>query len=168
VYDLHSTKSIWSDDFDIVSHEPPYDPSELPFVSEESFEVLFPKNDKYKEALAQHQDKEVGDVKLLKRGESIKQEEGEQVFKNTMDVIPPYEPFNEDILYPEYLEGSLVLVWDKRRGLPSFDPKDEVLWAGPCVVKEKKNNLYTLSTLAGRKMPCGFATSHLCPYIDGT
>jgi hypothetical protein len=85
-----------------------------------------------------------------------------------MDVDPPYEPYSEHILYPEYLEGNLVLVWDKGRGLPSFDPKDEVLWAGPCIVKETKNNLYTLSTLAGRKMPCGFMASHLRPYIDGT
>jgi len=69
VYGLCSTDSIGSFDFDIVSHEPLYDPSELPFANEESFEVLFPNNDKYKEVLAQHQDKEVGEVKILKRGE---------------------------------------------------------------------------------------------------
>lgn len=115
--------------------------------------------------MTQYQGKDVGEVKILWRNDLIKQEEREPA---TMNINPPPEVYIEDILHPEYLEETLVLVWDKKTSPPSFDPEDDVFWVGPYVVKEFKNDLYSLSTLDGRKMPMGFSASHLRPYIDGT
>jgi len=132
VYDLHSAESIGDYNFDKVSYEPPYDTSELPFAGEESFEVLFLRNGERREALNQYQGKDVGEVKILTRNDLIKEEEMEP---STMNIDPFPEVYIEDILHPKYLEESSVLLWDKNRGRSSFDPKDDVLWSGPCVVK---------------------------------
>jgi hypothetical protein len=120
VYDLRSAESIGADDFDRVSYEPPYDASELPFAGEESFEVLFLRNGERREALTQYQGKDVGEVKILRRNDLIKKEEMEP---STMNMDPPPEVYIEDILHPEYLEESLVLVWDKKRGRRVLTPR---------------------------------------------
>jgi hypothetical protein len=85
-----------------------------------------------------------------------------------MPPCPP-QPYIEDIPYVEFDEGSLALMWDKRKGEPDYSKKCEVLWLGPYMVKKKSGeNSYYLATMNGRKMPLSIDGSLLQPYVDGT
>jgi hypothetical protein len=165
---LNGTDATSDDEFDRVSNEPPYDASELPFANEEAFEVLFPRTNKYDKGLVRHYDKDVGEVKILQNDEQTQQTNKQQIIKSIQEVAPPPELYIEDDPHIEYGEGNLVLLWDKKRGEPNYDPKDEILWVGPFIVKNKENNLYNVFTMTGRKVPVGYEASRLCPYIDGT
>jgi hypothetical protein len=50
---------------------------------------------------------------------------------------PPSHPYIENIPYISFSEGSLALMWDKKRGEPNYDERNEVLWLGPYIIKKK-------------------------------
>jgi hypothetical protein len=125
--------------------------------------------DKYKEKLAEFQGKEPGSIKILKKDEAKKDKEREQAIKDMVKEEPPSQPYIENIPYINFSEGSLALMWDKKRGEPKYDERNEVLWLGPYIVKKKsEKGKYYLSSMDGRKMPLPVDGSLLRPYIKGT
>jgi hypothetical protein len=165
---LNGTNAASDDEFDKISNDPPYHESEIPFENKEEFEVLFPRMNKYDKGLVGYYDKDVDEVKILQNDEQTQHTNKQQIIKIIQEVSPPPDLYIEDYPHIEYGEGSLVLLWDKKRGQPIYDPKDEILWVGPFIVKNKENNIYNVSTIMGRKVPIGYEASRLRPYIYGT
>jgi hypothetical protein len=45
-------------------------------------------------------------------------------------------------------------MWDKRKGKPKYDQKDDNAWLGPYIIKSKsKKEKYHLISLDGRNIP---------------
>jgi hypothetical protein len=45
-------------------------------------------------------------------------------------------------------------MWDKKKGKPKYDQKDDNSWLGPSIIKNKsEKEKYYLIALDGRKMP---------------
>jgi hypothetical protein len=62
-----------------------------------------------------------------------------------------------------------VFTWDKRKGKPKYDKKDNGSWLGPYIIKNKsEEEKYYLKTLDERKIPLPVYGSLLQPYIQGT
>jgi hypothetical protein len=60
-------------------------------------------------------------------------------------------------------------MWDKKRGGPKYDQRNDVLWLGPYIVKKKsKEGKYYVSTMNERKMPLLVDESLLRSYIKRT
>jgi hypothetical protein len=60
-------------------------------------------------------------------------------------------------------------MWDKKRGEPKYDQRNDVLWLGPYIAKKKfEKGKYYLSAMDGRKMPLLDDGSLLRPYVQGT
>jgi hypothetical protein len=54
----------------------------------------------------------------------------------------------------DFNEGNLTLMWDKKRGEPKYDERNEVLWLGPYIVKKKFEKVkYYLFSMDGRRIP---------------
>jgi hypothetical protein len=83
-------------------------------------------------------------------------------------VQPTIQHYIEDIPYVDFDEGSLALMWDKRKGNPKYDKMNEVLWLGPYIIKKFEKGTYYLCAMDGRKMPLIVDMSLLRPYIKGT
>jgi hypothetical protein len=84
-------------------------------------------------------------------------------------IKPPKKPYNEDLPYVDFDEGSLALMWDKKRGEPKYDERNEMLWLGPYIIKKKsEKGKYYLSAMDGRTMSLPVDGSLLQPYIKGT
>jgi hypothetical protein len=96
-----------------------YDPWDLPFAQEDCIDRLLPKTDKYKEKLAKYQGKDP--IKILNKDEGKKDQERKQAIKHIVEADPPTQPYIEDLPYVEFDEGSLALMWDKRKGKPKYD-----------------------------------------------
>ena len=60
-------------------------------------------------------------------------------------------------------------MWDKNKGKPKYDQKDDNSWLGPYIIKKKhdKENFYLIA-LDGRKMPLPMDGSLLRPYVQVT
>jgi hypothetical protein len=136
-------------EYDVAPHIIEYDPQDFPFAQEDFIDTLLSKTNKYKEKLAEYQGKDPRSVKILK-----KDKEQERSIKDMVKVGPPTQPYIEDMPYVEFDEGTIALMWDKRKGKPEYDNKSKVLWLGPYIInkKSKKGNYY-ISTMDGRKMP---------------
>jgi hypothetical protein len=145
----------WSDcEYDVTPQVMDYDPLELPFVGEDCIDTLLPKTNEYKEKLVKYQGKDPRSIKILKKDEGKKDQEQEQAIKNIVKEDPPTQPYIEDVPHFEFGEGSLALMWDKRKGKPKYDKKSEIIWLGPYIVKKKsKKGTYYLSSMDGRKIP---------------
>jgi hypothetical protein len=127
------------------------------------------KIDKYKEKFAKYQGKCPGSFKILNKDEGEKDQEREQAIKNLFEVYPHTEPYIEDLLYVEFEEGSLALIWDKRKGKPKYDMKSEIVWLRLYAIKKKyEKGTYYLSIMDERKMSLSFDGSILQPYVDET
>jgi len=86
-----------------------------------------------------------------------------------VNVEPPSYPYIESIPYIKFIEGSLALMWHKRKGKPKYDRKNDILWLGPYIVKKKsEKESYYLSAMDGRKIPLPFDGSLLRTYVQGT
>jgi len=81
----------------------------------------------------------------------------------------PSQPYIEKIPYINFSEGSLALMWDKKRGEPKYDERKNVLWIGHYIIKRKsKKGKYYLYSMDGRKIPLLVDGSLLRPYIIWT
>jgi hypothetical protein len=109
-----------------------HDPQDFPFAQEDCIDTLLSRTNKYKEKLAKFQGKELGSIEILKKDEAMKDKEREQAIKDMVKEEPPSQPYIENILYINFSEGSLALMWDKKRGKPKYDERNKVLWLGPC------------------------------------
>jgi hypothetical protein len=111
-------------------------------------DMLLPRTDEYKENLAKFQGKEPGSMQILKKEDK----EREEAIKRAVNAEPPY-PYIENIPYINYSEGSLAFMWDKKKGKPRYDQKDDNSCLGPYIVKKKSDKeKYYLTALDGRKM----------------
>jgi hypothetical protein len=101
--------------------------------------------------------------------EDNKNKEREEAIKNVVNTGPPSYPYIENIPYINYSEGSLAFMWDKKKGKPKYDQKDDSLRLGPYIIKKKsEKEKYYLTTSDGRKMPLLVDRSLLRPYIQIT
>jgi hypothetical protein len=49
---------------------------------------------------------------------------------------------------------STTFMWDKRKGKPKYDQKNNNSWLGPYIIKKKsEKEKYYLTAMDGRKMP---------------
>jgi len=99
-------------------------------------DTLIRRTNEYKENLAKFQGKEPGSIHILKK-EDKENKECEKAIKDPINTKPPSYPYIEDIPYINYNEGSLAFTWDKRKGKPKYDQKDNNSWLGSYIVKKK-------------------------------
>ena len=60
-------------------------------------------------------------------------------------------------------------MWEKRKGKPKYDHKDDNTWLGPYIIKKKsEKEKYYFTTLDGRKIPLPMDGYILQPYIQDT
>jgi hypothetical protein len=139
-----------------------YDPSDLPFMQEHSINMILLKTYEYKEKLTKYQGKEPGSIQILKK----KDEECEETIKGMVNTDPPSYPYIESIPCINFSEGILALIWDKTKGKPRYDHRDDNSWLDPYIIKKKsdKENYY-LTALDGRKMPLPVDGSLFQPYV---
>jgi hypothetical protein len=154
-------------DFDVPRQITEYDPWNLPFSQEECIDTLLPRTNEYKEKLAKFQGKEPGSIRILKKQDK-ENKERENAIKDAVNIEAPSYPYIEDIPYINYNEGSLAFIWDKRKGKPKYDQKDNKSWLGPYIIKKSEKEKYYLIALDERKMPLPVDGSLLRPYIQGT
>jgi hypothetical protein len=118
------------------------------FCKEYCIDMLLPRMNEYKEKLVKFQGKEPGSIKILKKED----QEREKDIKDVVNMEPPSYPYIKDIPYINYNEGSLAFMWDKRKGKPKYDQKDENSWLGPYIIKKKyEKEKYYLTALEGRR-----------------
>jgi hypothetical protein len=130
-------------------------------MKEDCIDTLLSRTNEYKEKLAKLQGKELGSINILNKEEDKTDKECEKVNEK-----PPSYHYIENIPYIKFIEGSLQLMWDKRKGKPKYDEKSDVLWLGPYIVKKKfeKGNYY-FSSMDGRKMLLPSDGSLLRPFV---
>jgi hypothetical protein len=140
-----------------------YDPSKLPFIQEDSIDMLLPRTDEYKDKVAKYHGKEPGSIQILKK------EKHEEIIKEMVRTEPPSYSYVESTSCINFNEGSLALMWDKRKGKPMYDQRNDNSWLGPYIVKKKSDKeKYYLATLDRRKMPLPVDGSLLQPYVQVT
>jgi hypothetical protein len=60
-------------------------------------------------------------------------------------------------------------MWDKKKGNPKYEQKDDNSWLGPYIIKKKfDKEKYYLTGLDGRNMPLPMDGSLLRPYVHVT
>jgi hypothetical protein len=134
-----------------------YDPSELPFIQEDSIEMFLPWTDEKK--IAKYHRKELGSIHIVQEED----EKHEEIVKYTIQTETPHDKNTPCI---NFNEGSPMLMWNKRKGKPKYDQKDNNSWLGPYITKKKSDKeMYYLTTLDGRKMPLPVDGSLLQPHI---
>jgi hypothetical protein len=149
-----------------VTHEsikeklPIFSPTDFPFASEEDFDkIQWPKKEEYQQILDNYMDKEVGNVKLLKKGDDdilIKPSQREVL---TAESHPPpsrkYTRVIQEatkIEEKEYQEGDTVSTWDIKKGEPTNVKGNAQFWLGTFRMRVKSvNDAYYLFTLEGGK-----------------
>jgi hypothetical protein len=65
-------------------------------------------------------------------------EKNEEIIKDTVHTEPPDDKSTPCI---DFNEGSLVLMWDKRKGKPRYEQKDNNSWLGPYIILTKKGTI---------------------------
>jgi hypothetical protein len=145
----------------------------LPFTSEEDFdEIQWPKREEYQQLLDKYKDKEVGTVKLLKKGDDdILIKPSQQEVLTTESHPPPSRQYTRVIQgttkfeAKEYQEGDTVWMWDTKKGEPNNVKGKVQFWLGPFRIRMKSvNNAYYLSMLEGRKCPLPVSGRLLKPH----
>jgi hypothetical protein len=106
---------------------PEFSPDDMPFATEEDFDqIQWPKREEYQQLLDKYKDKEVGVVKLLKKGESdiLIRPSQQEVF--TVESHPPPSAQYTRVVQEttkfkikEYKEGDIVWMWDVKKGEPT-------------------------------------------------
>jgi hypothetical protein len=164
-----------------VTHEPikenlpVFSPEDFPFASEEDFDkIQWPKKEEYQQLLDKYKDKEVGTVKLLKKGDDdiLIRPTQQEVF--TVESHPPPSKQYTRVIQEttkfkakEYQEGDTVWMWDTKKGEPTNIKGNAQFWLGPFRVGMKSvNDAYYLSTLEGRRRPLP-VSGHLLKPIMG-
>jgi hypothetical protein len=72
-------------DYDVLPQTIEYDPSELPFMQEDSIDIILPWIDQYKYKLAKYHGKEPGSIQILKKEDKI----NEEFIEDTIHTEPP-------------------------------------------------------------------------------
>jgi hypothetical protein len=149
-------------DYDVLPHAIECDPYELPFMQEDSINMILPWTDQYKDKLEKYHGKEPTSSQILKKED----EKYKEVIKDIVHTEPPYDENTPSTIFNE---GTLVLMWDKRRGKPIYEQKEKNSWLGPYIIKMKSDKeRYYLTTLDERKMPLPVDGSLLHPHIQDT
>jgi hypothetical protein len=149
-------------DYDVLPLTIEYDPFELPFMQEDSIDTLLPWTDQYKYELLKYHGKEPGSIQILKKEDEKKKE----IIEYKVHTEPPYD---ENTPCIDFDEGSIVLMWDKRKGNPIYKQKDTNSWLGPYIIKKKSDKeSYYLTKLDRRRIPRPIDGSLLQPHIQVT
>jgi hypothetical protein len=106
---------------------PVFSPDDFPFASKEDFaQIQWPKKEEYQQLLNKYKDKEVGTVKLLKKGENdiLIRPTQQEVF--TSESHPPTSKQYTRVIQEttkfktkDYQEGDTVWMWDTKKGEPT-------------------------------------------------
>jgi hypothetical protein len=126
--------------------------------------MLLPRKNEYKEKLAKLHGKEPGSIQILKKEDK----EREEAIKREVNTEPPSYPYIENIPYINYSEGSLAFMWDKKKGKPIYDQKDDNSWLVPYIFKKYDKEKYYWTTLDGRNIPLPVDGFLLWPYVQVT
>jgi hypothetical protein len=148
----------------------------MPFAKEEDFDqIQWPTREEYQQILDKYENKEVGAVKLLKKGESdiLIRPSQQEVF--TAESHPPPSAQYTRVVQGttkfkirEYMEGDVVWMWDTNKGEPTNVKGSTQFWLGPFKVGRKSvNDSYYLSTLEGRRRPLPVSGHLLKPHQGG-
>jgi hypothetical protein len=146
--------------------------------------MILPKKKDYREQLMKYEDRDPGSITIL----NIQSNEGalhlcEDVWKS-IAMIKSHLP----TLYQEkktqdgkgmidleprveyFQRGTLVLMWDKRRGKPNMCKEFDSLWHGPYKIEKKYGiNSFYLNTYEGTRLPLPINGSLLKHYyVEGT
>jgi hypothetical protein len=54
-----------------------------------------------------------------------------------VNIEPPSHPYIENKPYINYSEGSLALMWDKKKGESKYDQRNDILWLGLYIIKKE-------------------------------
>jgi hypothetical protein len=115
---------------------------------------LFPRTQEYNEKLAKFPGKEPRFVKILKKEGDKGDKECENSIKDVINTNPTSYPYIENIPHINYNEGSLTFMWDKRKGKPKYDQKNNNSWIVPYIIKKKsEKEKYYLLAMDGRNNP---------------
>ena len=111
----------------IKENLPVFSLEDLPFASEEDFDkIQWPKKEEYQQLLEKYKDKEVGTVKLLKKGD-----DDILIRPTQQDVFiaeshpPPSKQYTRVVQETtkfrtkDYQEGDTVWMWDTKKGEPT-------------------------------------------------
>jgi hypothetical protein len=106
---------------------PAFYPDDMPFPTEEDFyEIKWPKKEDYQQLLNKYKYKELGAVKLLKKGEDdiLIRPSYQEVF--TVESHPPPSRQHTKVVQEttkfktkDYNEGDTVWMWDTKKGEPT-------------------------------------------------
>jgi hypothetical protein len=141
---------------------PVFSHDDMPFAIEEDFDqIQWPKKEEYQKLLNKYKDTEVGDAKLLKKGEDdILIRPSQQEVFTTESHPPPSIQYTRVVQETtkfntkEYKEGDTVWMWDTRKGELASIKGSTQFWLGPFRVGRKLvNDAYYLSMLEGRRCP---------------
>jgi uncharacterized protein (DUF2249 family) len=120
-----------------------------------------PMKQEYQQLLDKYKDKEVGSVKLLKRGDNdVLIKPSQQEVLTAESHPPPSRQYTRVIQEPmkfeakEYQEGDTVWMWGTKKGEPNNVKGSAKFWLRPFrIIMKSVNDAYYLSTLEGRKRP---------------
>jgi hypothetical protein len=87
VMDLDGLDYVSECDYDVPTQSIEYDPSELPFMQEDSIDVLLPWTDEYKEKLSKYHGKEPGSIQILKKEDKKHEEKVEETVMRSLHVL---------------------------------------------------------------------------------
>jgi hypothetical protein len=125
VMDLRGPNYVSEHYYDMPPQVIEYDPSELPFMKEDSIEMFLPWIDKTKNT--KYHGKELGSIHIMQE----KDEKHGEIIKGTIHIEIPCDKNTPCI---DFNEGSILLMWDKREGNPKYDQKDNNSWLGPYII----------------------------------
>jgi hypothetical protein len=157
----------------IIESLPEFSPDDMPFATEEDFDqIQWPKKEDYQQLLNKYKDKEVGAVRLLKKGEdSILIQPSQQEVFTAESHPPPSRQYTRVVQETtkfrtrDYKEGDTVWMWDTKKGEPTNVKGSAQFWLGPFRVGRKSvNDAYYLSTLEGRRHPLPVSGHLLKPH----
>jgi hypothetical protein len=131
-------------------------------MQEDSIDMLLPWIDQYKDKLVKYHGKDPGSIQILEQED----EKHEEIIKDTVHTEPPCDKNTPCI---DFNEGSLVLMWDKRKGEPKNEHTGNNSWLIPYIIMDKYDKKrYYLTALDERKMPLPVDGSLLQPHIQVT
>jgi hypothetical protein len=129
-------------------------------MQEDAMKLFLPWMDK--KGVAQCHHKEPKYIHIIQRED----EKSERIVKDTVHTKSPYD---DNTPCYDFNEGTLVFMWEKRKGKPIYEYKDNNSWLVPYIIKNKSDKKkYYLTTLDGIKMPFPIDGFLLQPHIHVT
>jgi hypothetical protein len=106
-------------DYDVPPQIIEYDPSELPFMQEDSIEMFLPWTNEYKEKLVKYHGKEPGSIQILKKED----EKHEETIKEMVNIEPRSYPYTESTPASISMKEVLCSCGTRERASPSMPRK---------------------------------------------